>query len=123
MRIGSAIVSAISHARGQRIVIHVPIASNTITKTTARTAPTASSVTPTAEWAWWRTRATSELGVRDVKRRSAFTLGDGHHLVAWRIQKLGLRIDEALDQPRTGDAIHLWSSAGYPFHEREPPWT
>ena len=61
--------------------------------------------------------AMTELDIWDIKGRGAFAFRDGHHLVARRIQKLGLRIDEALDQPRAGDAIHLRSGTGYPLHQ------
>jgi hypothetical protein len=47
-----------------------------------------------------------------------FALGNGHHFVAWSIEKFGFGIDEALDQPRAGNPIHLRSRAGNPLHQQ-----
>src|SRR5919201_573264 len=58
----------------------------------------------------------AQLGAGNVIRRGALTLGDGEHLVSGRVQELGFGIDEALDQPRAGDAVDLWSFAGDPLH-------
>src|SRR5262245_43594710 len=39
-----------------------------------------------------------------------------HDFARRDVEKLSLRIDEALDQPWTGDAIHFWPLTRYPLH-------
>src|SRR5690349_7162236 len=56
------------------------------------------------------------LGARDVIRRGACLLSHGEDLLGRHIQELGIRLDEAPDQPGTGDAVDLGTFTGYPLH-------
>src|SRR5260370_8242234 len=46
----------------------------------------------------------------------ALSLGDGHHFGRGHVQELGVRIDEALDQPGAGDSVDAGVFAGHPLH-------
>ena len=58
----------------------------------------------------------SELCVGNVIGSGALALSDGQHLVFRHVQKLGSRVDEAFDQPRTGDAVHFRTFTSDPLH-------
>jgi hypothetical protein len=58
----------------------------------------------------------AELHPFDIVRCCAFALGHFHHLVLGHEQKLGIRIDELLDEPRTCDPIYLYTLACDPLH-------
>src|SRR5882757_724404 len=46
--------------------------------------------------------------------------GGGQHLVGRHVEELRLLLDEALDQPRAGDAVDLGAFARDPFHDFSP---
>ena len=54
----------------------------------------------------------------DVVRRSANLIGDVENGLGGNVDELRLRIDEAPDQPRTGDAVDLRTLARDPFARR-----
>src|SRR5690349_10788317 len=60
------------------------------------------------------------LGPLDVVGSRASLLGDRKYAVSRHIEKLRLRLDEAADQPRTGDAIDLGVFACDPLHRPSP---
>src|SRR3990167_2800090 len=53
---------------------------------------------------------------RNIIWRGAPFLRHLYHILGRHVQELGLRIDEARDQPRTGDAVDLRALARDPFH-------
>ena len=59
-----------------------------------------------------------ELHVRHVEGRGSLLVGHRQHPVGRHVQELGLRIDESLDQPRTGNAVHFRPLAGDPLHRQ-----
>src|SRR5258708_213716 len=56
-----------------------------------------------------------EFGALDVIWNTAGLIRNCGDLIRWHIDEFGTRIDEARDQPRTGNAIDLWVFAGNPF--------
>src|SRR5262249_23656631 len=58
----------------------------------------------------------AKLDVWHIERCRALPRRDGHHLASWYVQELGLRVDKALDEPRTGNAVNLRPLTGHPFH-------
>src|SRR5437763_185673 len=61
------------------------------------------------------------LGTRDVVRRRADLLGDREHAVGRDVNKFGVWLDKASDQPGTGDAVDLRTLARDPFGHRDAP--
>src|SRR5258708_2327944 len=57
----------------------------------------------------------SELDALDVVGNGAGLLGNRRHLIGRDIDELRLRIDEAADQPGTGDAVDLRMLARHPL--------
>jgi hypothetical protein len=57
-----------------------------------------------------------DLNARDVIRNRSVLFGFGEHLVCRDIDELGLRVDEASDQPGASDPIYFGSLACDPFH-------
>src|SRR5262249_62353707 len=54
------------------------------------------------------------LGARDIVRRGPGLRGDGEDAVGRREQKPRLGVNEAADQPGTGDAVYFGPLAGHP---------
>src|SRR2546430_16171679 len=61
-----------------------------------------------------------ELNVGHVIRDGAAIARGGEHISRRYKQKLRLAIDEARNEPRTGDAIDLRAFSGHPFHGNPP---
>src|SRR6266446_1627011 len=57
----------------------------------------------------------TEFGALDVIRNTADLLSDSSNLVGWHINKFGVGIDEARDEPRTSNTIDLGMFARDPF--------
>src|SRR5438477_9362588 len=51
-----------------------------------------------------------------VERVRLVPFGHGEDLVGGHVDDLGVRVDEALDQPRAGDPVYLRPFTGYPLH-------
>src|SRR5258707_12477730 len=62
----------------------------------------------------------AKLNVFDVVRNGVEAFRLRRHLLCGRKYELGVLIDELLDEPWTGDAVHLDLFAGYPFHAESP---
>src|SRR5207245_3077964 len=60
--------------------------------------------------------AMTQLDVRNIIRDCVFAVRDVPNSIRRHKQELWLRIDEARDQPRTGDAIYTRTLAGDPLH-------
>src|SRR6267142_3419309 len=56
----------------------------------------------------------------DVVRNGSGCGGDAQYVPGRHEQELGFRIDEARDQPGTGDAVDLRAFTRDPFHSRLP---
>src|SRR6187402_2062623 len=61
-----------------------------------------------------------ELDPVNVVGRSTRFPGDLEHILGRDVNELRLRIDEAPDQPWTGDAVDLRTFARHPFARRRP---
>ena len=55
-----------------------------------------------------------------VKRDRPFSARGFEKLLFGHEEKLGLRVNEAKNEPRAGDAVHFNVGSSYPLH-REPP--
>ncbi|MOA38450.1 hypothetical protein D3C78_1601360 [compost metagenome] len=64
----------------------------------------------------------AEFDARDVVGRRLLLGSHSQHLCSGYVEKLGLRIDEARDQPGTGDPVDLWTFTGNPLHGIPPAW-
>src|SRR5262249_53773819 len=58
----------------------------------------------------------AELGAGVVIWCRTLSFGDFGHLVPRHVQELRIGVDEAFDQPRTGDAVDLWPLTSNPLH-------
>src|SRR3954462_12289665 len=56
------------------------------------------------------------LGTRNVIRRRASLPCDSEDLLGGNVQELGVRLDEASDQPWAGNAVDLGTFASDPLH-------
>ena len=54
-------------------------------------------------------------GILDVERRASEVLGHFHNVRRRQQQKYGAWIDEAANEPRTGDPVDLWTGARHPY--------
>jgi hypothetical protein len=64
--------------------------------------------------------AVGELGVGGIEGARGLDLDHGQHLVSRDIADLGLGVDEAADQPGTGDPVDLGTRTGNPPHVVPP---
>src|SRR5262249_16744489 len=58
----------------------------------------------------------AKFNIWHIERRGTLPRRDGHNLVSRYVQKLGMGVNEALDEPGTGNAVNLWPLMGHPFH-------
>ena len=54
----------------------------------------------------------AKLNVWHIERGGALPRRDGHNLLSRYVQKLGLPVNKALDEPGTGNAVNLWPLTG-----------
>ena len=66
-------------------------------------------------------RGVADLDAFDIVGDAAQFLGDLDHVSGLDEMKLGVAIDEAADQPGTGDPVCLGVLTGDPFHRVRPP--
>src|SRR5439155_24451849 len=62
--------------------------------------------------------AVVELGSGRIEGTRAVAGSDVEHIWRGDVEDLGVRIDEATDEPGAGDAVGLRASASNPFHGR-----
>ena len=64
--------------------------------------------------------AVGELRAGRVEAARSLNFAHGLDLVGGDVADLGRRVDEPLDQPRTGDPVGLGTGAGDPLHDAPP---
>src|ERR1700682_4863980 len=62
----------------------------------------------------------AQLDSRYVVRDRALPLRGGEHFLSRYVEKLGIRVDEPFDQPRTRDPVDAGVLSGDPFHRLTP---
>src|SRR5258706_5059947 len=64
----------------------------------------------------------TQFNARCIKGNRASLLDDLFDLAGWHKQKLCIVINEARNEPRTGDTINMHMRTGNPFHFLSPFW-
>src|SRR5579859_4150351 len=59
----------------------------------------------------------AQLRLWNIVGRAALPLSDGQNLISRSEDEFGVGIDEALNEPWTGNAVDLRPLAGYPLHK------